>query len=171
LHLGGEGARRVRLVLVQDTDHHETLPAVHAVFHRAGLHPTREAHAALIEEDEPGEFRPPFAELAVTPVIPVDVEVGDVALDEDQVAGSAADRLLGDVDVAVPRVPDRHCSSSEGGGRRSAGQGSGTATDRSGILVGRSRWQLVVCSAKTATRELPAAAWSLVDRLRAYSSR
>ncbi len=86
---------------VEDSAH-----VVHAVLHGACLDPVREAHAALVEEDEPREQRQPLAELAIGPIVPVDVEVGDVPLDEDQIRRPGSHDLIGDVDVAIPGEVD-----------------------------------------------------------------
>lgn len=51
------------------------------------------------------------------------LEIGDVALDEHQVPGAAADHLVGDVDIAVVRIADRAgAHRRERGGPARAGQ-------------------------------------------------
>ena len=107
---------------------------VHPIVHRAGLDSVGEAHASLVEEDQPGECRQPLAEHAVSAVIPVDVEVRDVALDEDQVARPIADHPVGNVDVAIARIPD--------------GTAHGASVADTGSSVKAGNWDRIACCSR-----------------------
>ena len=70
----------------------------------------REPHAALVEEDQPGEAGKPLHETAVARQLPVRLQVREPAHDEDQVDVALAQHLVGDVDVAGARVANfREC--------------------------------------------------------------
>ena len=66
----------------------------------------REAHAALVEQDQPGEAGKPLHETAVARQLPVRLQVREPAHDEDQVDVALAQHLVGDVDVVGARVAD-----------------------------------------------------------------
>ena len=67
----------------------------------------REARAALVEADQPREGSEPLEEVSVRRVLPVDLEMREEARDEYEVEGAFTGDLVGDVDLAAPRVPDR----------------------------------------------------------------
>ena len=60
--------------------------------------------AALVEEDQPRERREPLGGTARTPARPRSARCARPSPDEHQVDRSVADDLVGDVDVAAPRV-------------------------------------------------------------------
>jgi hypothetical protein len=74
-------------------------------------HAIREPGAPLVEEDQPREGRQPLEEPAARGLLPEDLEVRHPAGDEDEVPRRIAQHLVGDVDVAAPRVPRRRCHS------------------------------------------------------------
>jgi hypothetical protein len=63
-----------------------------------------EAGAALVEDQHPSESREPAHELAVSRVLPCDIEVGEDARDVDQVDRAVADHLVGDAELPALRV-------------------------------------------------------------------
>src|SRR4029453_5078287 len=71
--------------------------------------PVRETRAALVEADQARERSEPLEEVGVRRIPPVDLEVREEPGDEDQVERSVAGQLVGDVDVAAPRVPNGVC--------------------------------------------------------------
>jgi hypothetical protein len=79
---------------------HDGADVVHPLLERAHGCVVREAHAALVEEDQAREAREPLHEAAVARFFPVGLEVREPAHDEDEVDVARPKHLVGDVDVA-----------------------------------------------------------------------
>ena len=85
---------------------HDGLYVVHALLERGRAgHSVGHPHAALIEQDDPGELAEPLAVMPERGQFPVDLEVGVRALGVDEIDRSVADDPVGDVDAAAPREP------------------------------------------------------------------
>ncbi len=70
-----------------------------------GRHRVRDAGPAPIEEDDPGERAEPFQEVAVSGPPLVLLEVREVARGQQEIDGTVADDLVGDVEITASRVP------------------------------------------------------------------
>ena len=85
---------------------HHRPDIVHAHVERgAAGHAIGHAHAPLVEQDQPAELAEPLAVAAERRQLPVDVEVGERALDVDEVTGRRR-RPGTRCDVAAPREGD-----------------------------------------------------------------
>jgi hypothetical protein len=62
--------------------------------------------ATLVEDDDAGEGRESLQQVLVDGEIPVELDVGKRAWDENEIARPLAKDSVGDVDVAGPRVFD-----------------------------------------------------------------
>ena len=113
---GGEHARH--RTSLRDTEHDRTFRA-NGIHHRAGVvhpnleggkavfgHPIRQPHAAFVEGDQPRERCQTFQESGERRLLPHLLDVARPAHHQDDVDGSGADRLIGDVHaVCGLRVP------------------------------------------------------------------
>ncbi len=86
---------------------HDGTDVVHARLERGrAADAVGHAGAALVEADQPRERRQPLEERREARYRPVKLEMRDVAGDEDEIERAVARDLIGDVDVAAPRVLD-----------------------------------------------------------------
>src|SRR5215211_4170003 len=79
---------------------HDRADVVHALLERPERGGVREAHPALVEEDEAGEAGKPLHEASVARLFPVGLEVRQPAHDEDEVDVARPEHLVGDVHLA-----------------------------------------------------------------------
>jgi hypothetical protein len=78
---------------------------VHLLFHgRVSLGSIGESRPSWIDHDQAGERRQAPQECREARLLPIVVEVREQPRDEDEVDRSAADHLVGDVDIAALRV-------------------------------------------------------------------
>src|SRR5262249_16004065 len=71
------------------------------------IDPIAQSGAAFVEHDEAAEGSQPAQELGVSRILPVDIEIGDKAGNEDQIDRSVAYDLVGDANVSAASVMGR----------------------------------------------------------------
>ena len=85
--------------------HHGTY-VVHALLERRRLrHRIRQSRAPPVEVDHPGERREAVEEPRRRLVLPDQLDVREIPVDQDQIEVALAEHLVGDVEVAALRVP------------------------------------------------------------------
>ena len=84
---------------------HDGPQVVHPRLDREAARPVGEADAAGVDDDQPAAFGQPLAELGEVRRLPERVQVREERK-EDEVGRPLADDLVGDRDVAAPRVAD-----------------------------------------------------------------
>jgi len=112
----------------------DALEVVHLLFHgRVSLGSIGESRPSWIDHDQAGEPGQTTHESREARLLPIVVEVREQPRDEDEVDRSAADHLVGDVDIATLRV--MNLGGVHGPSVSDPAGGSATAHPRGTILV------------------------------------